>query len=71
MRNGEPDKRNGAAECRGRCREQTGDDEQQIAGEFNVYSQIGSITVTEQQGIEWFYQKYSDDEAHRDTKSAK
>ena len=47
MRNGEPDKRNGAAECRGRCREQTGDDEQQIAGEFNVYSQIGSITVTE------------------------
>ena len=65
MGNGETDKRNGAAECRGRCREQTGDDEQQIAGEFNVYSQIGRITVTEQQGIEWFYQKYSDDEAHR------
>ena len=27
MRNGKTDKRNGAAECRGRCREQTGDDE--------------------------------------------
>ena len=40
MRNGEPDKRNGAAECRGRCREQTGDDEQQIAGEFNVYKAL-------------------------------
>lgn len=65
MRNGETDKRNGAAECCGRCREQTGDNEQQIAGEFNVYSQIGSITVTEQQGIERFYQKYSDDEPHR------
>ena len=46
MRNGEPDKRNGAAECRGRCREQTGDDEQQIAGEFNVYSQIGSKALS-------------------------
>ena len=65
MRNGKTDKRNGAAECRGRCREQTGDDEQQIAGEFNVYSQIGSITVTEQQGIEWFYQKYCDDKSDR------
>ena len=43
----------------------TGDDEQQIAGEFNVYSQIGSITVTEQQGIEWFYQKYCDDKSDR------
>ena len=65
MRNGETDKRNGAAECCGRCREQTGDDEQQIAGVFNVYSQIGSITVTEQQGIERFYQKYCDDKSDR------
>lgn len=70
MRNGKTDKRNGAAECRGRCREQTGDDEQQIAGEFNVYSQIGSITVTEQQGIEWFIRSIAMI-SPTDTKSAK
>ena len=63
MRDGKADKRDRAAESGGRSRQQTGTEQNPDTGPFDLYPEVGSVHLSQKQGIQRLDQQNSQEQA--------